>query len=272
MSYRFMKRNIAIITGATSGIGKSFAEQLAAKNIDLYILGRREQLLHSLAEDLKKRYAINVTVIIGDLSQRSFVDELCEKFDTLSNIEYLINNAGYGNRDSFFNEAYESQEKMLEVHIYALTKLVHVVGNKMREQLFGNIINTSSLASFFPIPTGEFYSSTKAFINIFSESTHIDLRNYNIHVQALCPGFTYTDFHRKLEIDDEKRKNRFLIRWMSADRVAEISLNSLKKKDKVIVIPGFTNKLLYLISKFIPKKLYYRNAGTSVKLPGKKEI
>ena len=266
-----MKNRYAIVTGATSGIGKSFAEKLASRGVNLVITGRREAILNDVAANITTKYSVDVEVIVGDLSQRDHVEELCTKIKSLENIEYLINNAGYGNRDSFFEGEFDEQQKMLEVHIFALTKLVHTVGNIMKVQKFGNIVNTSSLASFFPIPTGEFYCSTKAFINSFTESTFIALRKYNISVQALCPGFTYTDFHRKLNIDDEKRTNRFLIRWMSSDAVVDISLKRLKERDRVIVVPGCSNYILYLFSKIIPKKLYYRKATSSVKIPGKKE-
>ena len=264
-------KKYAIVTGATSGIGKSFATSFAKMGLNLVITGRREELLQSIATDLSSKYGVTVDVEVGDLADRDYVTALCEKMKSVGAIEYLVNNAGYGNRDSFFNGVFKEQEKMLEVHIYALTQLVHVAGNIMKEQKFGNIINTSSLASFFPIPTGEFYCSTKAFINIFTESVFIGLRKYNIRVQCLCPGFTYTDFHRKLNIDDSKRVDRLLIKWMSADEVVRISLKNLQKKDKVIVVPGFFNQILYLSSYIIPKRLYYKFATSSVKIPGKKE-
>ena len=266
-----MKNRYAIVTGATSGIGKSFATSFAKMGLNVLITGRREPILQTIAEELSQKYNVKVDIAVGDLADKAYVDSLATKIKSIGEIEYLVNNDGYGNRDSFFNGVFNEQEKMLDVHIYALTQLVHITGNIMKEQKFGNIINTSSLASFFPIPTGEFYCSTKAFINIFTESVFIGLRKHNIKVQCLCPGFTYTDFHRKLNIEDSKRVNRFLIRWMSADEVVRISLKNLKKKDKVIVVPGFTNKLLYFASYLIPRKLYYKFATSSVKIPGKKE-
>ncbi len=265
-----MEKKYAVITGATSGIGKSFAQQLAKKGFNLLITGRRSELLIETSKKIKKKYNVDVQVSVGDLSDKSYVIDLCEDIADLGKIEYLINNAGYGNRDSFFEGIFEEQQLMLDVHIYALTKLVHVVGNIMKNQRFGNIINVSSLASFFPIPKGEFYCSTKSFINSFSESIFVDLRDYNINVQSLCPGFTYTDFHRKLSIADESRKNNFLIRWMKADDVVNISLKMIMKKDVVIVVPGLFNKMLYLFSRIVPKQLYYKKANGGVKIPGKK--
>jgi len=262
-----MQNKYAIVTGATSGIGKEFALAFAKKRLNLLITGRREDLLQRFALNLTKKYGVKVIVSIGDLSEKEYLDNLCEKIKELEDIEYLVNNAGYGNRDSFFEDNFETQEKMLNVHIYALTKIVHTVGKIYKKQNYGNIINVSSLASFFPIPTGEFYASTKMFINSFSESIYIDLRDNNIKVQSLCPGFTYTDFHRKLNIEDNKRKDKFLIRWMTTKEVVEISLKKLKNKDKVIVVPGKTNYILYLISKILPKWLYYKKAKGRVKIP-----
>jgi len=266
-----MSKKFAIITGATSGLGKEFAINFAKQGYNLFITGRREEILKSFAAEIEKLYNIKVIVSIGDLSDKNYLNYLCGSIKKLETVDYLVNNAGYGNRDSFFKDDFEIQEKMLSVHIYAFTKIVHVVGNMMKNQKFGNIINVSSLASFFPIPSGEFYCSTKAFINSFSESIYIDLREYNIKVQSLCPGFIFTDFHRKLNISDDKRKNKFLIRWMTPQNVVKISLKKIKLKDKVIVIPGFLNYFLYLISKLIPKFIYYKKANGSVKIPGQKK-
>ncbi len=266
-----MKRNIAIITGATSGLGKCFAQKLASKGLNLIITGRREALLNELASKIKSDFGVEVEVVIGDFADKNHIDNLCKKLENIENIEYLVNNAGYGNRDAFFEGDFDEQQKMITVHIYAVSKLTHTVGNKMKNQKFGNIINTSSLASFYPIPAGEFYVSSKSFINSFTESVFITLRNYNIKVQALCPGFIYTDFHRKLNIADTERKNiAFIIRWMTPEKVVEISLKNLRKKDKVIVTPGICNTILYHFSKIIPKSLYYKNANSTVKIPGKK--
>ncbi|MEA3560167.1 MAG: SDR family oxidoreductase [Candidatus Omnitrophota bacterium] len=257
-------KKYALITGATSGIGAAFAAHLAQSGYNLIITGRREKIIQKVAGEIKTNYKVDVRVILADFSMKNDLDRLTAYLNEIDNIEILVNNAGFGNRKLFFDDDFNNQEKMLKVHINAVVRLTRRIVPKMIKNGKGIIINVSSLAAFLPSSTTGIYCATKAFINTFSESMHIILKDKNIKVQALCPGFTRTDFHQKLDIGRSMLKNKGIIRWMAADDVVKISLAALKKR-KVIVIPGFFNKLIKLLITLLPKNLYYKSASLILK-------
>ncbi|MGL5615735.1 MAG: SDR family NAD(P)-dependent oxidoreductase [Sarcina sp.] len=254
---------VAIITGGTSGIGKSFAEKLAKRGYDLIITGRRRAIIEEVAMELSEKYKVKVEVKILELTEEEQLKEFIEYIKTKDNIEFLINNAGHGAKDSFTKDLYENQENIMKLHMLLVTKLCHIVANKMKESKKGYIINVSSLAGFNVFPTSAIYCATKGFLISFSESLAMELNKDNIRVQALCPGFARTDFHSKLKMDEKKLKNKGLIRWMSSDEVTEYSLKKIEKPLKVVVIPGFSNRVIYQCLKFIPNKIYYKVASKS---------
>jgi short-subunit dehydrogenase len=247
---------IAIITGATSGIGASFARQFARLGYDLIITGRRKEKIQKVAEELKNEYNSKIEMIIADFSNDSEWHKLIQRIDKLERVEVMVNNAGFGSVKNFLTDEYKNQEKMVQVHINAMLQLTHRIIPKMIKNGKGYIINVSSLAAFLASPQHELYCSTKAFINIFSESISMTLKSFNIKVQSLCPGFTRTDFHQKLNWNPENLKNKILIKWMTADFVVRKSITALKK-NRVIVIPGIIYKLVYLSIKIMPRSIYY---------------
>ena len=145
---------------------------------------------------------------------------------------------------------------MVQVHINAMLQLTHKVIPRMIKNGKGFIINVSSVAAFLASPQHELYCSTKAFINVFSESLAMSLKDHHIKVQSLCPGLTRTDFHQKLNWNPENLKNRGLAKWMTPDFVVQKSIAALNK-NKVIVIPGMIYKLLYFSLKILPRSIYY---------------
>ena len=245
----------ALITGATSGIGASFARKLGKGGYNLYITGRRIEVIEKLAYDIRKKYHVKVIVILADFTIPQEVDNLLKKIETVP-FDFLINNVGFGHEKKFFDDTYEKQYEMIEAHINSFCKITYLVSRNMRKNKNGNIINVSSLAGFAPTSFNHLYSSTKSFITTFTESLHLELSSLGIRVQALCPGFTRSDFHKSLNIKEETFKNRGLVRWMDSDRVTELSLKSLNKKGG-LYIPGWSNKILYMIVKILPRKLYY---------------
>lgn len=157
---------------------------------------------------------------------------------------------------------------MIEAHISCLTETIHCVVPGMKKLGGGVIVNVSSLAGFLPSLSDPFYSGTKSFINTYSESINMVLKENNISVQSLCPGYTHTDFHKNMNLPAKAFRNRGLKRWMNA---ADVALYSYKRayKKRVIVIPGFCNKVVYNIVKLLPKVLYYEMAGRKRALDGK---
>lgn len=245
----------ALITGATSGIGAQFAWKWAFRGYSLILTGRRKEKIESLAEDIRQETGVKVEVILADFT----VPEELERVKNAVNpgIEVLINNAGFSNHCSYFETGYEVHKKLIDVHINASMELMHIAIPHMKEKRKGVIINVSSLAGFYPSLSDPSYCASKAFLNLYSECSGLSLKPWNIRVQALCPGFTRTDFHSKLNIAPEKLKNRGLIRWMMPEKVVDVSLKKLGT-NQIIVIPGFFNNLLYRIATMIPKKVYYR--------------
>jgi short-subunit dehydrogenase len=245
----------ALITGATSGIGASFARKLGKEGYNLYITGRRIEVIEKLACDLRKKYHIKVIVILADFTIPQEVNNLLKKIETVP-FDFLINNVGFGHEKKFFDDTYEKQYEMIEAHINSFCKITHLVSKNMISNQSGNIINVSSLAGFAPTSFNHLYSSTKSFITTFTESLYLELSSFGIRFQALCPGFTRSDFHNSLNIKEETLKNRGLVRWMKPDKVTELSLKSLSKRGGLF-IPGLSNKILYIIVKILPRRLYY---------------
>jgi short-subunit dehydrogenase len=238
----------AFITGASSGIGESFARILASHGYNLIITARRANLLNQLARDLEDMYSVTVRTVIADLSLSSDIDNLVDLIQEEQRIDMLINNAGFGTRKSFKTADPKRHQAMINVHLLATTRLTHAVIPIMLKNGKGSIINVSSLAGIMPV-AGVVYSGTKAYINTFSRLLQKELRNTGIKVQALCPGFTYSGFHDTDDFKDWNRETLPRIFWMSAEAVVKYSLKSIKK-NKIIVIPGMTNKILALFKWF----------------------
>lgn len=259
-----MKRgSYAVITGATSGIGAAYAKRLAADGYNLLITGRREQIIRPYAEDLESSYGVKVQLVLADFTDPPQLQSVIDRLQELDPIDFLVNNAGFGVRGGFFNDSFENQQSMLQVHIQALTRLTHCVAPKMIRRKRGTIINVSSIAGFFPAPESEIYCATKSYINTFSESISIVLQNHNIKVQAVCPGLTHTDFHKDWDMDPSMLKGKGLVRWMRPEQVVDISLRALKKK-RVVIVPGFFNRILCRVVESIPRRLYYRLAAATM--------
>ncbi len=251
-----MSRQTALITGATSGIGKAFAEHFASRGYDLILTGRRKEVITAVARRLKQAYGIAVTVVIAELSDRRGVRPVLRTIMKTDDLSVLVNNAGYGERSLFINLPVREHLDMVEAHVNAVLRLVHAALPRMIKKKNGIIINVASLGAYAPAPINGVYGGTKSFLNVFTESLHMEVRRYGIRVQSLCPGFTRTDFHRKLGIEEEIKKNR-TIRWMAPERVVKISMKRLGK-GKVICIPGIRNKILYHAARLMPRRIYYR--------------
>lgn len=236
-----------LITGATSGIGKEFAINLAKKGYDLILTGRRVKEINDLKNQLENLYKIKVILVIGDFSEKTVLDNI---FETIKDkkIKFLINNVGYGNTNSFFETSVEESLKMIDIHIGVTVRLCHYIVPFMEE--YGYILNVSSLAAFFPTPYNHIYASTKIFLIGFSESLNFSLQTKKIEVKVLLPGFTFTDFHRDINL---KNKNIF---WMKSKKVVDITMKNLDKKN-ILIIPGFFNKFFYISSKLLPKRFLY---------------
>lgn len=231
----------ALITGASSGIGAEFAHLLAEHGFDLVLVARRKNKLDSLAEKLSRNNSIQVEVLVVDLSKPKDMDRVVAKILELDDLDVLINNAGFGIHTPFLEREYKQNADMINVHYTGPVMFCHATIKGMIERGRGVIINNASGTAF--VRTSEIYSSSKAAITIFSELLKPLVKGKDIHIQALCPGFTYSEFHDTEAMHGFNRESFSNMHWMSAEEVATLSLQAVKSK-QVVFIPGEKNRAL----------------------------
>lgn len=252
----------ALITGASSGIGKEMAFELARKKVNLVLVARRLDLLESVAVELRK-YDIQVETICLDLSEDFSPKKLLDLVTANGKkIDFLVNNAGIGPYRSFFESELVSQHSVIQLNISALTEMCHVFGQHMIEHGDDSIIlNVASVASFQAVPKFAVYSASKFYVRVFSQILRHELQNTNISVSCLCPGGTATEF---LDKNNQKMKGKFSP-LMSAQVVAKVGIEGAFKR-KSIIVPGFFNKLSCFLPRLIPTSWSIGIAGWGMEL------
>jgi short-subunit dehydrogenase len=229
---------VALITGASSGIGETFARKLATRGYDLILVARREDRLHTLAGQFT---AIHAEVIAADLTTDAGLHSAEQAIRDCPRLELLVNNAGFGTLGRFWTADLHGQQQMHELHVMVTMRLTHAALGCMVERGQGAVINISSVAAFGQSEGNVSYCATRAWMNAFTQGLDLELRGVQskVKVQALCPGFTMSEFHDTLGVD---RNNipRFL--WMQPEAVVEASLQGLERGE-VIVIPGLVYKI-----------------------------
>ncbi len=251
----------AVITGASSGLGESFAKRLAGDGYNLVLIARRREKLETIAQTLQTAHGINVTIATADLINKNDVDQLADQLAAMDNIVMLVNNAGFGSRGDFVDVPASAHRDMIDLHVSATAVLTRAVLPKMIAQGRGGIISVSSTAAFFRGHDRVNYGATKLYLNAFSESLQIELEGTGVRVQTLCPGFIRSGFHEEL---GRPSLPNFL--WMETDEVADISLNALNTKS-VIIVPGWANQAQVFLTKI---GLGGALLGVFYKLSGKK--
>jgi len=257
-----------LITGASSGIGTAFARALAARQKNLTLVARRKERLENLASELRKNHNIDVEILVANLSDARDIDKVEKHIADNQTLDMLINNAGFVTVGRFSRTNLEEQEAMVRLHVIAPMRLIRATLPKMVERGQGTIINVSSNAAFIPLRGSVTYSGTKAFLVAFSEALQSELESTGVHVQALCLGFTHTEFHDRLpKFKSSSIPSPF---WTSPEEVVAESLKAVEK-NKLICIPGLTNKILvafarnsltsHLANVFVAKILYRRRSN-----------
>ncbi len=269
MRHADFRRPIAVITGATSGIGAEFARRFAANGYDLVVTGRRKDKISQLVKEIEERYGTQVETILCELSNPDHLDRLVRRLIEKDEVAALVNNAGFGIGTEFAEAEVDTFLAMLRVHVETAVRLVHAVLPAMRKRQRGTIINVSSLMSALPAPTSSVYSGTKAFLTLFTESLHMELRRDNIRVQALLPGYTRTDFHdqmvsRNPDLRRERYRSRGILRFLPPERVVDASFRALES-GRVVCVPGFLYRAMWTIVKFVPRRLVYALTSASVR-------
>jgi short-subunit dehydrogenase len=233
----------AFITGASSGIGEGFARELAKQGFGLIIVARHKDKLDELANELRQQFKISVEVIAADLTKQEDIQKLANKLATVQDLDVLINNAGFGSAGMFATNNFSRQIDMMQAHMTAPVYLMRSVLQPMIQRKRGFIINLSSFASFLPLATQSMYAATKAFVRMFSESIAQELENTGVKIQALCPGFTRTNFHNDAQLKEMKDTAIPNFMWMEVAGVIKASLAGFRK-NKVVVIPGRNNRFM----------------------------
>jgi uncharacterized protein len=246
---------LALITGASSGIGAAFAQALAGRGYDLALVARREDRLRRLAELLSRQFGAKCTVLPADLTIEEDSRAVEEFLTGAANLQLLVNNAGFGTLDQFNGGPVESHDAMHRLHVLAAMRLTHAALRNFLERREGAIINVSSVAAFIPNPCSTSYYATKAWMNCFTEGLYLELKNAGskVRVQALCPGFTMTEFHEVLGTGRGFISSKW---WMTAEKVVSDSLRGLEN-GKLFVVPGLRYKLLVAVTRMMPRPLLH---------------
>jgi uncharacterized protein len=235
----------ALVTGASSGIGAVFARRLAAHGYDLVLVGRRKERLDALSYEIRQKNQVAVDVLIADLSDEKSVEQVERCITHLDDLDLLVNNAGFGATGNFAGSDLQRQLDMIQVHVLAPVRFTHAALPGMIARRHGSIINVASLAAFLPSQGNATYSSTKDYLVTFSEILAMELKGTGVRVQALCPGFTVTEFHDPPEFKDFDRSQFPKLLWCSPKDVVNESLKGLER-GQVVVVPGWIYRLISL--------------------------
>jgi hypothetical protein len=243
------KNSLAIVTGATAGIGRVFADRLARRGHPLLLIARDEQRLAHAADGLRTAHGAEVRTLAADLSRDDEIQRVAALLAAESNPGVLVNNAGFGSSGKLHTIDADVQAQMVRLHTLAPMLHTRAVLPAMVSRGAGWIINVSSVAGFTYSPGNVNYASTKAYITRFSQALNTELGGTGVVVQALCPGFTHTEFHARAQMD-----MRAIPEWMwsSADDVVDASIRAAGRGRPVVLVPGMLFRLITLLLKVTP--------------------
>jgi short-subunit dehydrogenase len=244
----------ALVTGASKGIGKSIAEQLAEKGNDLILVARSENLLKDLSRSLQQKYSVKVDYLALDLALPNAADEIyrwCVSKDY--SIHILVNNAGYGLWGKFEDLDLSKQEEMLQVNIRTLIKLTHAFIPVLKQQKKAYILNVASTAAYQAVPTLSLYAASKSFVLLFTRGIRLELKNSSVSVSCLCPGPTSTNFVDRAGMSDSIKKKADAF-GMTPEDVAKIGLKGMFS-GKAEIVPGLLNKITVWFTAIVPKSI-----------------
>jgi len=255
---------LAMVTGASSGIGKSFAEALAARGTDLVLVARNRARLEELAADLRSRHGRDVSVLAADLEKPDELAVVEKRLHEDARIDLLVNNAGYGVTGNFADLSIEESQGQVACNVVALTRLAHAALRTMKPSRRGGIINIASGAAFLPTPQISVYCATKAYVVNFSLALNEETRAHGVRCLVVCPGFTRTEFQSRANYDTSAMPS-FV--WQTADEVVKESLAAYDNGDAMLV-PGFQNRVTMTLTSLLPKTWLASLAGRLGKQPG----
>jgi hypothetical protein len=256
-------RPVALITGASAGIGKTFARRLAGLGFDLIVVARRADRLAELAAELAAGPGGPVTALAADLATEEGLQAVEAAIADCPRLELLVNNAGFGTLGRFWETDAAGQEAMHRLHVIAPMRLGRAALAGMTARNRGAIINVSSVAAFGQSEGNVSYCATKAWMTSFTEGLAIELvtKQSPVRLQALCPGFTYSEFHDRMGVDRNPIPKQL---WMTADFVVAESLRGFDR-GQVVVVPGWRYKIIVAFIKAMPGPLMRRIAAVGAR-------
>jgi hypothetical protein len=237
----------ALVTGASSGIGKAFAERLGENRTDLVVVARSRERLEELADRLRVRNGCEVEVLQADLEDRNQLATVEARL-ARGDVDLLVNNAGFGHTGAFVELPVEHAQAQIDCNITALTRLAHAGLASMRKAGRGAILNVASGAAFMPTPNLAVYAATKAYVVSLTHGLHQEAKGFGVTVSAVCPGFTRTEFQDRAHYDSRQVPS---FAWQTAEAVADEALSALDAR-KVVCIPGLQNRVTMSLLTFVP--------------------
>jgi uncharacterized protein len=260
-----MGKPLAVITGASSGLGVVFARKLAPDH-DLLLVARRKERLEALAAELTAQFGCAAEVLAADLTDDKDLSTVADRIATEPRLALLVNNAGFGARGLFWESELAVQEQMHRLHVMAAVRLSHAALRNLVPKNEGGLINVASVAAFVQRTGSVSYGATKRWMASFTEGLHLELKGIGsaVKVQALCPGFTYTEFHATLGLERPSVAPPSL--WLQPEFVVEESLKALGR-GKLIVIPGWKYRAIVALLTKLPVglRLFFEAAGSTKK-------
>lgn len=251
----------AVITGSTSGLGASFARQLAGQGYDVVLVARSEDRLEAQATQLQAQYGIHAEAIVADLTTADGVGAVQERLrDRANPVHLLVNNAGHGLSGDFVDNELDDERDLLRLHVQTTMELCHTAGQMMTAQRGGRIINVASVAGFTPTGT---YSAAKSWVINFSKALHNQLHDRGVTVTVVCPGLVRTEFHKRSGISLKGVRNWM---WLEADDVVRQALTAAAQGTPVSV-PSRSYQALTASLKFIPDSVVQWAADKRFSLP-----
>lgn len=248
-----MDRRLALVTGASAGIGAAIARIYASHGYDVALTARRSDRLERLADEMGLRYGVETLTIAADLAEPGAVDQILEHLAAHGrHVDALVNNAGYGLPGTFATTTWQDQAAFLQVLLTAPTELAHKVLPGMVERRFGRILNVASLAGLVPGSAGHtLYGAVKGYLVKFSQSLHLENLATGVHVTALCPGFTWSEFHDVNGTRDQITQSTPDWLWLGSDEVAATGYEAVEA-NRAICVPGAPNKAIAAFAKIVP--------------------
>jgi uncharacterized protein len=248
-----MDRRLALVTGASAGIGAAFARIYASHGYDVALTARRADRLETLADEIRLRFGVETLTVAADLAEAGASAKILDHLAANGRqVDALVNNAGYGVPGAYADTRWEDHAAFLQVMVTAPCELAHRVLGGMVERRFGRIVNVASLAGLVPGSAGAtLYGAAKAFLVRFSQSLHLEGEPHAVHVTALCPGFTYSEFHDVNGMRAQISASTPPWLWLGADEVAAAGYEAVEA-NRAVCVPGAPNKAIAAFAKLIP--------------------